>query len=63
MHDKAPAHWGIHVFRWQRCHAAQQVRLVCDYLIDVLSDASFYKNECKKTKKISIHTYKRKRSN
>jgi DNA-binding transcriptional LysR family regulator len=43
LQDQAPAPWGIYVYRPQRGPVAERVRLVFDYLVNVLSDTSFYR--------------------
>jgi DNA-binding transcriptional LysR family regulator len=41
LQDEAPAPWGIYVYRPQRGPVAERVRLVFDYLVNILGDAGF----------------------
>jgi DNA-binding transcriptional LysR family regulator len=41
--EQTPAPWGIYVYRPQRGPVAERVRIVFDYLVDILSEANLYK--------------------
>ena len=43
LQDQAPTPWGIYVYRPQRGPVAERVRLVFDYLVNILSDSEFYR--------------------
>lgn len=43
LQDQAPTPWGIYVYRPQRGPVAERVRLIFDYLVNILSDAEFYR--------------------
>lgn len=41
--DESPTPWGIYIYRPQRGPVAERVRIVFDYLVDILSDTAFYR--------------------
>lgn len=43
LQDQSPAPWGIYIYRPQRGPVAERVRVVFDYLVNILSNPAFYK--------------------